>query len=161
MSVDKNVFRHAVGTFATGVTIVTTGRDGTYHGLTANAFASLSLEPTLVLVCVDKSSDTYPVLDGSGVFAVNILAEDQEELARTFSLKVKKGGDKLQDVDYHLGVSGIPILDGCLAYIECETAQKLDGGDHTIFVGEVAGAHVARDVPPLLYFRSAYRRIQP
>jgi flavin reductase (DIM6/NTAB) family NADH-FMN oxidoreductase RutF len=150
-----------VGTFATGVTIITTGRDGTYHGLTANAFTSLSLEPTLVLVCVDKSSDTYPVLDECGAFTVNVLAEDQEELSRSFATKVKKGGNKLNDLAYHVGGTGVPMLDDCLAYIECTTVQKHDGGDHTIFVGEVGDARVARDVPPLLYFRSSYRRIQP
>jgi flavin reductase (DIM6/NTAB) family NADH-FMN oxidoreductase RutF len=159
--VDKVAFRHVAGTFATGVAVITTGQDGVYHAMTANAFLSLSLDPVTVLVSVEKSAHTYPVIDDSGVFTVNILAEDQEELSRLFASKAMQERHTLKDIDYTIGRNGAPMLRDCLAYIQCRTIQKYDGWDHTIFIGEVEEADVARDVPPLLYFRSSYRRIQP
>lgn len=161
MSVDTVAFRHAVSTFATGVTVITTGRDGSYHAMTANAFVSLSLDPVTVLVSVEKSAHTYPVIDSSEAFTVNILAEDQEEVSRMFASKAMQDRHSLKDVEYSLGRNGVPKLPGCLSYIECKTIQKYDAWDHTIFIGEVEDAHVARDVPPLAYFRSSYRRLEP
>lgn len=161
MSVDANSFRHVVGTFATGVTVITTGREGAYHAMTANAFLSLSLEPITVLVSVEKSANTYPVIDSAGAFTVNILAEDQEEVSRLFANKAMQERHSLKDTPFTLGKNGVPRLEHCLAYVECNTIQKYDGWDHTIFIGEVVDAEVARDVPALLYFRSSYRRLQP
>ena len=161
MSVDATAFRHVVGTFTTGVTVITTGRDGSYHAMTANAFTSLSLEPLTVLVSVEKSAHTYPVIDTSGAFTVNILAQDQEEVSRLFASKATQERHSLKDTPFTLGKNGVPMLEGCLAYIQCSTIQKFDGWDHTIYIGEVVDARVARDVPPLVYFRSSYRRLDP
>ena len=155
MPVDKNDFRRVLGHFAAGVTIVTTrDADGTPYGLTATAFTSVSLEPPLVLVCVDKKSETYPYF-GSGVFAVNFLAVDQEGLSQRFA---KSGGDKFAGVKFHSGITGAPLLAGALAHLECRIQHDYDGGDHTIYVGEVEAA-TARDGEPLLYFCGAYRRV--
>ncbi|HXH21703.1 MAG TPA: flavin reductase family protein [Dehalococcoidia bacterium] len=161
MSVDSVVFRHAVSTFGTGVTVITTGRDGNYHAMTANAFMSLSLEPITVLVSIEKTANTYPIILAAGVFTVNILAEDQEEVSRTYASKAMQDRHTLKDAEFTIGRNGVPKLAGCLAYIECHTIKTYDGFDHTLFVGEVDSAEVARDVPPLMYFRSAYRRLAP
>jgi flavin reductase (DIM6/NTAB) family NADH-FMN oxidoreductase RutF len=161
VAVDKVAFRHVAGTFATGVTVITTGRDGAYHAMTANAFMSLSLEPLTVIVSVEKSAHTYPVLEASGAFTVNILAEDQEEVSRLFASKAMQEYHTLRDTDYVVGKNGVPMLPDCLAYVQCTTIERFDGWDHTIFIGEVNEATVSRDIPPLLYFRSSYRRIQP
>jgi flavin reductase (DIM6/NTAB) family NADH-FMN oxidoreductase RutF len=161
VSVDTVAFRHVVGTFATGVTVITTGKEGHYHAMTANAFMSLSLDPVTVLVSVEKSAHTYPVIEASDVFTVNILAQDQEEVSRTFASKSMQEHHDLHDTPFDVGANGVPMLKDCIAYIECRTIQKFDGWDHTIFIGEVVDARVHRDVPPLLYFRSSYRRIEP
>jgi 3-hydroxy-9,10-secoandrosta-1,3,5(10)-triene-9,17-dione monooxygenase reductase component len=155
MAIAKNEFRQALGNFAAGVTIITTrGSDGTPYGLTATAFSSLSLAPPLVLVCVDKKSETYPHF-ASGVFAVNLLTSAQEELSGRFA---KSGGDKFSGVEFERGATGAPLLAETLGHLECRIAHVYDGGDHTIYVGEVVAAQV-RDGDPLLYFRGAYRRI--
>jgi len=155
-------FRRVVGSFATGVTVITTrDPEGRPKGFTANAFTSLSLDPPLVIVCVDKSSETYPALarEDGAVFAVNILADHQEELSRRFA---SKGGDKFGGVEFHEERTGAPILDGVLAHVECEVAQLFDGGDHTIVVGEVQNLGVnpeEADGPtarPLLFYRGKY-----
>jgi flavin reductase (DIM6/NTAB) family NADH-FMN oxidoreductase RutF len=159
--VDKVAFRHVAGTFTTGVTVITTGRDGAYHAMTANAFMSLSLEPPTVLVSVDKTAHTYPVIDNSEAFTVNVLAEDQEEVSRVYASKTMQERHTLKEGEYTLGGNGVPRLPDCLAYFECRIVQKYDGWDHTIFIGEVLDAEVARDVPPLVYFRSSYRRLEP
>jgi flavin reductase (DIM6/NTAB) family NADH-FMN oxidoreductase RutF len=161
VSVDTVAFRHAVSTFGTGVTVITTGSDGVYHAMTANAFMSLSLEPITVLVSVEKSAHTYPIITRSGAFTVNILAEDQEEVSRTYASKAMQEYHDLKHADFTVGGNGVPKLAGCIAYIECRTIQTYDAFDHTLFIGEVQEAQVARDVPPLVYFRSAYRRLLP
>ncbi len=159
MPVDKQRFRHIGGAFATGVTVITTGRDGYYHGMTANAFATVSLEPALVLVCVDKTAHTYPVLDSSGAFNVNILAEDQQEVSRLFANKELQESHGLSGMDFHIGVNGVPVLASCLAYMQCRVVARYDGGDHTIYIGEVEEADLGKDGAPLLFYRSAYRRL--
>jgi flavin reductase (DIM6/NTAB) family NADH-FMN oxidoreductase RutF len=161
VSVDTTTFRHAVSTFGTGVTVITTGSDGAYHAMTANAFMSLSLDPITVLVSIEKSAHTYPVIQRSEAFTVNILAEDQEEVSRMYASKAMQEYHDLKGAEFTLGHNGVPRLAGCLAYIECRTIRSYDGFDHTLFIGEVVEADVARDVPPLMYFRSAYRRLLP
>jgi flavin reductase (DIM6/NTAB) family NADH-FMN oxidoreductase RutF len=155
MAIERNEFRRVLGNFAAGVTIVTTvGEDGTPYGLTATAFTSVSLNPPLILVCVDKRSESYPHF-GSGVFAVNLLAADQQEISQRFAVS---GGDKFSQVDFRCGVTGAPLLPGTIGYLECKTVHVYDGGDHTIYVGEVQ-AGSANEAEPLLYFRGAYRRV--
>ena len=156
MPIEKNELRRVMGHFATGVTVITTFRNsGEMHGLTANAFTSVSLVPPLLLVCVDKQAESYPCFDETRVFTVNILAHDQEALSRKFAVS---GGDKFQGVAYHAGANGAPILDGALAYVECKVVQEFDGGDHTIYLGEIEQAE-AREGKPLMFFRGGYREL--
>src|SRR5271169_517317 len=152
MSIDKQEFRRVLGHFAAGVTIVTTvGDDGRPYGLTATAFTSVSLEPPLVLVCVDKKSESHPHFHASRVFTVNFLAIDQEYFSRRFAVS---GGDKFSDVEVRYGVTGAPVLPDVLGHLECRTTDIHEGGDHTIFIGRVEAAD-AREGEPLLYFRGA------
>jgi flavin reductase (DIM6/NTAB) family NADH-FMN oxidoreductase RutF len=153
---DPKELRRVMGQFATGVTVITTrGKDGAAYGLTANAFTSLSLDPPLCLVCVDRRAESFPHFTDSKVFAVNILTTAQEELSNRFA---KSGGDKFAGVTSSTGAVGAPLLDGALATIECRIAETLEGGDHVIHVGRVETFAVA-DGEPLLYFQGKYRRL--
>lgn len=157
MPIEKNELRRVMGHFATGVTVITTLRaSGELHGLTANAFTSVSLIPPLVLICVDKKAESYPCFEESKVFTVNFLANDQEAISRRFAVS---GGEKFQGVAYRVGANNAPILEGALAYLECRVSQTVDGGDHTIYVGEVEQAETPREAKPLLFFRGGYREI--
>ena len=157
MSIDHMLFRQVVGSFASGVTIITTGREGNFHGMTASSFASLSLNPTLVLVCVDRGATTMSMMDDSGYFNVNILASHQESLSRAFASRGSPESHGLNGVDHRIGTTGLPLLNGALAFCECRTVQKYDGGDHCIYVGEVENAGVSDQDEPLLYYRGKYR----
>lgn len=153
-------FRKTVGNFATGVTTITT-RDtqGNSRDLTANAFASLSLDPPLVVVCVDRRSDTYPALQSVGaVFAVNILAEHQQELSQKFASKA--GSEKFEGVERHEDKTGAPILEDILAFLECKVVERFDGGDHGVIVGEVENFGVNEGRGPLLFYRGRYGLLQ-
>jgi flavin reductase (DIM6/NTAB) family NADH-FMN oxidoreductase RutF len=156
MAFDKSEFRRLMGQFATGVTVITT-RDpsGQPFGLTANAFSSVSLEPPLVLVCVDKKADCYACFDQSGSFTVNILSDGQESLSRKFSTK---GVDKFDGVGFRSGGNGCAVLEDATAHFECRIVQAVDAGDHTIYVGEVEAGE-ASDAAPLLFFRGGYRKL--
>jgi len=156
MAIEKQEFRRVLGHFAAGVTIITTvGDDGKPYGLTATAFTSVSLEPPLVLVCVDKRSESHPHFHASGVFAVNFLAVDHEHLSRRFAVS---GGEKFDDVAIRYGTTGAPVLVDALGHLECRTVEVIEGGDHTIFLGQVEAAD-AREGSPLVYFRGAYQKI--
>ncbi len=160
MTATASQFRQVMGAFATGVTIVTTGQDGRYHGMTANAFASVSLDPELVLVCVEKTAHTYPYIEESGVFVVNILSEEQEELSKLFADKNMRKYHDLHTMEYRTGVTGAPVLDGSVAYVECRVVARHDSGDHTIFIGQVEQAAMGEDHRrPLLFYRRRYRRL--
>jgi flavin reductase (DIM6/NTAB) family NADH-FMN oxidoreductase RutF len=159
MSVDKELFRRVMGQFATGVTIVTTRLGDHLHGSTANAFTSVSLEPLLVLVCLDRKGDTHDLVRESGIYAVNILREEQEELSRLFARKDPETPHRLDTVPHRYAVTGAPILEGCLAYLDCRVVEALPAGDHTIFVGQVEEAALAAEGRPLLFFRGRYCRL--
>jgi len=156
VTIDLKELRRVMGHFATGVTVVTT-KDGadTPFGLTANAFASLSLQPPLVLVCVDKGAHCYSCFERSKIFAVNVLAEGQEEISRRFATK---GAEKFNGIPWHKGESGVALLDGAIGHIECKVASSYDGGDHTIYVGEVLRAATAGE-RPLIFFQGKYHRL--
>ena len=160
MPLDPLQFRRVMGTFATGVTVITMPtRDGAW-GMTANSITSVSLEPTLVLVSVDKATRTYQHIQASGVWAVNILAATQEAISRTFALKDIEEERTMIGTPYHLGATGAPIIEGCLSYLDCRTWATYDGGDHTLFLGEVQDAAVVDpDSPPLLFFKGRYARL--
>ncbi len=158
----RDDFRRTMGLFATGVTIITTRHGEHLHGMTANAVTSLSLDPMLVLVCVDKTADSHDILLKAGFFAVNILARDQEELA--VALATKKGDSwthGLDDVPTHTAATGAPILDGSLAYLDCKTLTEHHGGDHTIFIGEVLEAKDLSDGEPLLFYSGKFGYFTP
>jgi flavin reductase (DIM6/NTAB) family NADH-FMN oxidoreductase RutF len=159
LAVDTVLYRQVAGRFAASVTVVTTGKDGDYHGMTATAFCSLSLEPTLVLICVEKTANTLPFLHDSGVFNINILSEHQEYLSRLFAEKELQETHGFKDIAYTLGVTGAPLLKDCIGYLQCRVVSSHEGGDHIIFIGSVESAEVGEEDGPLLYFRSGYRRI--
>lgn len=151
-------FRPVMSHFATGVTVVTThGKEGPY-GLTVNAFTSLSLDPPLVLVCLDNCLSGLQAFKDSMKFGVSILSETQEDISRMFA---KKDSERPMHI-YYEGPAGIPLLKGSIAVMECQTVDMYPGGDHTIFVGNVVSAQVLDGngaANPLLYFRSGYRRL--
>ena len=156
MPIERNELRRVMGHFATGVTIITTkSKEGAPAGLTANSFTSVSLDPPLILVAVDKKADSWPHFEESKVFTVNILNDEMETLSRKFAVS---GGDKFQGVAYHTGANGVPILDGALAYLECNLYATYDGGDHTLYLGliEQVETHEAK---PLIFYRGGYRAI--
>src|SRR5262249_36775809 len=135
MAFDKSELRRVMGHFATGVTIVTTHDGaGPCYGLTANAVCSVSLEPPLVLGCVDKGAESHPAFGRSQAFVVNILSDRQEELSRRFAVS---GGDKFVDLPCRTGGTGAPILEDALAHVECRVVAVHEAGDHTIYIGEV------------------------
>jgi flavin reductase (DIM6/NTAB) family NADH-FMN oxidoreductase RutF len=157
MGIDSASFRRALGQFASGVTVVTT-RDAAGHplGLTVSAFCSVSLHPPLVLVCIDHRSETNAAMRESGRFAVNVLAEDQEDVSRRFAAP---GRAKVEGFAFGEGPQGLPLVPGALAHVECRVRSFHDEGDHAVWVGEVRSlsAHPGR---PLLYHAGAYRRLE-
>ncbi|MGH7005729.1 MAG: flavin reductase family protein [Alphaproteobacteria bacterium] len=157
MSVDPRDFRNALGTFATGVTIVTTmSRDKTPIGLTANSFTSVSLDPPLVLFCLDRRSYSYAHFEQASHFVVNVLAADQKDVSNHFA---RPSEDKWKDMTLDLCGVGCPAFKGALAVFECETHRIHDGGDHVIVVGKVLSFDYKPDGTPLLYYRGKYSRI--
>jgi flavin reductase (DIM6/NTAB) family NADH-FMN oxidoreductase RutF/DNA-binding GntR family transcriptional regulator len=154
--VASETFRKVAGHFASGVTVVTTRAAATDYGTTASSVASLSLTPPMMLVCLNKESTTGQALLLSGVYAVNVLSQGQADLARAFAAK---GGDKFDGVDYWHGQLGVPLLTGALAHIECHVTEKVSGGTHTIFLGEVQYA-AAEEGNPLAYYRGGFGRFE-
>jgi flavin reductase (DIM6/NTAB) family NADH-FMN oxidoreductase RutF len=156
---DSAEFRRVLGHWASGVAIVTTRTPaGAPCGLTANAFASLSLDPLLVLVCIEKIADTHDCVRSSGHFAVNILDSDSERFARRFAgSEIER---KYDGIAYHDEQTGSPILDIALAWVDCHVHAEYEGGDHTIFIGQVQAGD-AREGTPLLYYRGGYGRFTP
>jgi flavin reductase len=154
-------FRQTVGSFATGVTVVTTRGDEHAYGMTANSFSSVSLDPPLVLVCAIAGTEGSEVISRNGKFAVNILAADQEPISRYFSSKDRpRGADAFRDVSHRDGVTGCPILDGVAGHLDCTLVASHDAGDHVIFIGEVQALDVTPDVQPLLFHGGGYRLLQ-
>ncbi len=153
MALTPAEFRTALRSFATGVTVVTTrDREGHPSGLTASAFTSVSLDPPLVLICVDHAATAHPDLRERGWFAVNILRREQETLSRRFAVS---GGDKFRGVACHDGRAGLPLLDGALTTLECRIVEAHEAGDHTIFIAQVEAASVTGG-RPLVYFHGSY-----
>lgn len=152
MNFDAKTFRSALGQFATGITVVTAYDGEDVHGMTANSFTSVSLDPPLILVCVDRRNRTHELLPRIGRFAVNVLAQNQEAVSRYFA------GQRDMEPPYRL-VEGTkaksPVFDGVLAWLDCSMWQTYDGGDHSIFVGKVEALDV-KGGRPLLYYQGAY-----
>jgi flavin reductase (DIM6/NTAB) family NADH-FMN oxidoreductase RutF len=159
MALTRDDYRRLIGCFATGVTIITMARGEEVRGMTANAVTSVSLDPLLLLICVDKRTTTHQFLEEAQAFAVNILAEDQEQVSRALASHDSEDARRLIGYRYHPGQTGSPILDDCLAFVECQVTEVLPGGDHSIFIGRVEAGEVMREVPPLIFFRGKYNRL--
>lgn len=156
--IDPSAFRHTLGRFPSGVTVVTVrGGDGRDYGMTVSAFASLSLQPPLVLVCIGDDATIAGAVAEARQFAVNVLSEDQEALARRFA---EQDIDRFADVRVSRGATGLALLDGAAARLECAIVARHRGGDHTIVVGEVLAASAQDDGRPLVYQRGEYRRLR-
>jgi len=142
--------------FATGVTVITTRLGDEVHGMTANAVTSVSLDPVLILICVDKTADTHDILPQAGCFAVNILDRDQEEISRVLATKKGERSTKLDGVAHSFGATGAPLIDGSLAQLDCLIVKEYEGGDHTIFLGEVVAAKESGEGEPLVFYGGRY-----
>ncbi len=157
MTVTKEEFRKALGRFATGVTVITVTKDnGAVHGVTVNAFASVSLDPPLVLVCIDHRSRTLPLLHARKRFGVNVLTEDQRAIAEYYA-RAEKNPEETRDLGVRFANSegGAPKLEGCLAYLSCHVVSTQEAGDHTVFIAQVVQAFV-REGQPLLFSAGKY-----
>lgn len=156
MPIDQSTFRATLGRFASGITVITArDSDGRDVGMTVSAFSSLSLDPPLVLICIDNGASVAPVLEHCERFAVNVLSDEQEPLSRRFS---EKEIDRFEGVAYHRGQLDLALLDGALANLECQVHARYPGGDHTILVGAVEATSV-REGHPLLYYRGGYAQL--
>ena len=153
-------YRKIVGHFATGVTVITTSHDGMFHGMTANAFMSVSLEPLLALVSIDKVAHAHEQVDRAGRFCVNLLSEAQEELSTLFAKTAPPEEGQLRGAACHSSPSGMLVLDGCIAYLECQVRERYDGGDHTLFLADVLDGRVEREAPPLVFYQARYRSLE-
>jgi flavin reductase (DIM6/NTAB) family NADH-FMN oxidoreductase RutF len=156
MKIRPEEFRAALGRFASGVTIVTTrDRDGRLHGITVSAFCSVSLDPPLILICIEKTAGSHRALEEGRAFVVNILREEQQHVSDRFA---SASPDKFDGLRFRPGIENLPVLEDALVSLECRLANACDGGDHTIYIGEVAAATV-NDDKPLIYFHGGYRKI--
>jgi 3-hydroxy-9,10-secoandrosta-1,3,5(10)-triene-9,17-dione monooxygenase reductase component len=156
-AIDRDAFRTALGHFLTGVTIVTTtAASGEPVGLTANAFTSVSLDPPLVMVCVARSAASFRAMARAERFAVHILHRGQHELSSAFARSAATGAEKFAGIAWHPSEDGVPLLDECLARVECAAARRITLGDHVAFVGHVYGAWADQGAPPLGFFRGRY-----
>ena len=155
MRISPEDYKAAGRRFASGVTIITVAHDGEVHGMTASSFTTVSLDPPLVLVSLERDSTTRKMVVEAEAFAVNILSRDQESIARSFS---QSGPKSFEGIPHHFGPSGAPFLEGALASLGCCTKEVVEAGDHDLFIAEVAHAE-SRDGEPLLYFDRDYRSI--
>ena len=158
--IDPRVFRHVLGQFCTGITIITTMHDGLPVGFACQSFAALSLDPPLVLFCPTKMSRSWQAIEASGRFCVNILTEQQREVCERFG---SREPDKFGGIDWQTSVLGSPVLNGSLAHIDCTVASVHDGGDHFVVFGAVQSlSEVPKVKPrPLLFYRGEYTGIEP
>jgi flavin reductase (DIM6/NTAB) family NADH-FMN oxidoreductase RutF len=160
MAVDPDVFKRALGSWASGVTIVTSAHGGERLGMTVSAFSSVSLAPPLVLVCADKGSNTNALIQKSGSFTVNVLAAGQSALSNLFADK-KREAIRFDGLDCAPGATGCPRLPGVLAVLDCRVHEAIDAGDHWVYIGAVEAAAIASDKEPLVYHRGAYKGLVP
>ena len=159
LTVDPQEFRSIAGQFATGVTVITAADGDLLQGMTANAFTSVSLDPVMILVCIDKGSHTHRVLEAGRAFTVNMLAHHQEDVSRIFAKRAEPEHGTLRGVPFRIGETGAPILEDCLAFLECRISDVLPAGDHSIFLGQVVNEGVVREAEPLLFFRGKYHSL--
>jgi flavin reductase (DIM6/NTAB) family NADH-FMN oxidoreductase RutF len=149
--------RRVFGCFATGVTVVTCRVGQRTHGITVNSFTSVSLDPPLILICIDRRTIAYTLIPEARAFAVNILAQHQREISDYFAKRLAPNpDDELAEIPHGAGITGAPLIDGAIAVVECRLANVYPGGDHDIFVSEVVDARILSDESPLLFQRGRY-----
>jgi flavin reductase (DIM6/NTAB) family NADH-FMN oxidoreductase RutF len=160
MSANPEDFRRAMGCFATGVTVISVDYEGEVQGMTANAFTSVSLDPLLVLVCVDRTARTHAHLHARKRFGINVLSEQQRAIAEHYARHDREPARAEEEAGarFDYTAHGTPVLHRALAYFECRLQSAQDAGDHTIFIAEVEDI-VLRSGEPLLYFQSKYRKL--
>lgn len=153
VAIDPRRFREVCGQYATGVAVVTARcGEGRPAGVTVNSFTSVSLDPPLIQFSLDRKASVFPIFIDTAHFAVNVLSSEQRPLSSRFALK----SDAFEEVGYAAGSHGCPVLEGCIANIECEKFAVYDGGDHVIILGRVKQVHCAPANEPLLFFRGGY-----
>lgn len=157
MAIDSSEFRRVLGHFPTGVTVVTAPTDDGPVGLAIGSFASVSLDPPLVMFCPGKESATWAKMSGTDSFCVNVLGDDQAEVCGVFA---SKSEDKFAGVEWSTKITGSPVISGSIAWIDCEVHAIHDGGDHHIVVGLVKALSTESDTGPLLFFRGGYGRFE-
>lgn len=162
MAVDPQNFKQTLAQWASGVTVVTTCmEDGTPKGMTASAFSSVSAEPPLILVCISKNLITHDAIEKSGFFAVNILARSQEDWGKLFAGMMPEIEDRFADIDTITAETGAPILPDVLGWLDCRVHNQVDGGSHSIFIGEVLAADESGEGQPLMYFNRSWGTFAP
>ena len=157
---ERRRLRSLMARFATGVSVVAARHGPLLAGMTANAIASISIDPPLMMASIARKSETHGAIIGSHAFSVSVLADDQQSLAECFAQPTTAAKLKgFCGADWHEAETGSPILEGALAYFDCRLAERHDGGDHTIFLGEIVAAGYREDAAPLLWYGSRYRRL--
>jgi flavin reductase (DIM6/NTAB) family NADH-FMN oxidoreductase RutF len=156
----RRQMRAMLGRFATGVTVVAARHGPLLAGMTANAIASISMDPPLMMASISRRAETHGAIIGSHAFAVSVLSRDQRDLAECFAqpttaVKLKR----FCDADWDEAETGSPILEGALAYFDCRLIDRHDGGDHAVFIGEIVAAGYREDAEPLLWYASGYREL--
>lgn len=158
MPVTDDQFRSAMRRWASGVSVLTTRREGGIQGITVSSFCSLSLSPPLILACIDKKTRSHALIEKHRAFAINVLKAGQERLSEMAAGHAGEHGNWLEGLPYRKAETGAPVLLDCLAWFDCSLETAHDGGDHTIFVGRVLAAGHSEG-RPLLYFEGAYHRM--
>jgi 3-hydroxy-9,10-secoandrosta-1,3,5(10)-triene-9,17-dione monooxygenase reductase component len=160
--IEPGPFREVMGHFATGISIVTTIDADEPAGITVNAFSSVSLEPALVMVALDRRRFITPMVRAFGRYAVNVLGADQQQLSDCFAhAPVSPGREEFCGASWHAGPTGLPLIDGAIATLECTTVETFSAGDHDLFIGRVDSIGQQREgIAPLLYFRRRYLRAE-
>lgn len=160
MSVSAELFRNTLAKFCTGVTIVTTKNQDGLHGLTVNSFTSVSLDPPLILICIQKNGSSHSTLSRSETFVVNILSAEQKELSDRFANSALDSEERFRGLNFRISENGVPILAGNLGHLECRVVNQFEGGDHTIFIGQVENGDFSKGRQPLLFYESGYARLE-
>ena len=160
---DVSAFRKAMGSFPTGVTVVTVASDdGDMHGVTVNSFSSVSLDPMLVSVCLSQASRGFGLIERAGAFAVNVLAAGQQDVSRWFANRHRPGGPAMfDDVPFERGLTGCPVLAGAAASFDCRLRESHRAGDHLIVLGEVVALEHRPQLEPLIFHAGTYKSLEP
>ncbi|MBX5444811.1 flavin reductase family protein [Sphaerobacter sp.] len=157
--VDQDLFRDVLARFVSGVVVVTTANPDGYHGMTVSSFCSVSLDPPLVLACINRETQGHDKLESASAFAVNILARDQSFLADQFSGRAPLADPTFARVPHRVGALGAPLIQGCVGWIECRPWARYPGGDHTIVVGQVEHVALGDADDPLVYFDRTFTEL--